>query len=84
MKHSIYITLATWLVRADLHREDRAFQRKIKRSAKAIPWDNPHLLRDIGLQEHNLARHIKDEKTKTKSHNKIARIRSRLALRIPT
>lgn len=49
MKHSIYLTLATVLVKADLRREDRAWKRKVRRSAYDIPWQNAHLLRDIGL-----------------------------------
>lgn len=50
MRHSIYITLATWLIEADVRRQERAFQRKLRRSVRDIPWHSEYLLRDIGLQ----------------------------------
>lgn len=50
MRHSIYLTLATVLVRADLRREERVWKRKVRRSAYDIPWNNAHLLKDIGLE----------------------------------
>ncbi|CAM2949336.1 DUF1127 domain-containing protein [Vibrio mytili] len=51
MRHSIYLKLATLLLKADLKREEKEWQRKVRRSAHDIPWANPHLLRDIGLDE---------------------------------
>ncbi|HAS61941.1 MAG TPA: DUF1127 domain-containing protein [Vibrio sp.] len=51
MSHSIYLKLATVLVKADLRREERAWLRKVRRSAHEIPWQNEHLLRDIGLDK---------------------------------
>lgn len=51
MSHSVYLTLATLLVKADLRREERQWKRKLRRSAFDIPWDNAHLLRDIGLEQ---------------------------------
>jgi len=50
MRHSVYLKLATVLIRADLRREDREWKRKVRRSAYDLPWENPHLLRDIGLE----------------------------------
>jgi hypothetical protein len=50
MRHSIYLKLATILVRADLRREEQAWKRKLRRSSYHIPWENEHLLRDIGLE----------------------------------
>jgi len=50
MSHSVYLKLATLLVRADLRREEREWKRKLRRSAYAIPWENTHLLKDIGLE----------------------------------
>jgi hypothetical protein len=50
MRHSIYLSIAIWFIRADLRQEERAWKRKIRRSAYDIPWDNPHLLQDIGLE----------------------------------
>ncbi|RTZ15050.1 DUF1127 domain-containing protein [Vibrio aquaticus] len=51
MSHSVYLKLATVLVKADLKREEREWKRKLRRSAYDIPWDNAHLLRDIGLEQ---------------------------------
>lgn len=50
MSRSIYLRVAFLLVKADLKREEREWKRKIRRSAFDIPWENPHLLRDIGLE----------------------------------
>lgn len=50
MSHSVYLKLATILVKADLRREEREWKRKVRRSAFDIPWENAHLLRDIGLE----------------------------------
>ncbi|WP_105902177.1 DUF1127 domain-containing protein [Vibrio gangliei] len=49
MRHSIYIQLATLLVKADLKREERIWLRKVRRAQYEIPWHSEHLLRDIGL-----------------------------------
>jgi hypothetical protein len=49
MRHSIYLNLAVLCVKADLRREERVWKRTIRRTAHDIPWHNPHLLRDIGL-----------------------------------
>lgn len=49
MRHSLYLQLATVLVRADLRREERVWRAKVRRSVHAIPWDNAFLLRDVGL-----------------------------------
>ncbi|NOH81274.1 DUF1127 domain-containing protein [Vibrio sp. RE86] len=51
MSHSVYLKLATVLVKADLKREEREWKRKVRRSAYDIPWNNAHLLRDIGLEQ---------------------------------
>jgi len=40
MKHSLYITLATWFIRADIRREERLWIRKIRRTYHDIPWGN--------------------------------------------
>ncbi|MCE7630389.1 DUF1127 domain-containing protein, partial [Vibrio fluvialis] len=37
MRHSVYLQLATLLVRADLRREEREWKRKVRRSAFDIP-----------------------------------------------
>ncbi|EDP57516.1 hypothetical protein [Vibrio sp. AND4] len=49
MRHSIYLKLATLLLKADLKREEKQWQRMVRRSAHDIPWTNEHLLKDIGL-----------------------------------
>lgn len=50
MRHSVYLKLATVLIRADLRHEERVWKRKVRRSAYDLPWENTHLLRDIGLE----------------------------------
>lgn len=49
MSRSIYLHLAIMLVKADLKREERSWKRSFRREVYDIPWENPHLLRDIGL-----------------------------------
>ncbi|MGV2988691.1 DUF1127 domain-containing protein [Vibrio sp. E150_011] len=49
MRTSIYLTLATWLIKADLHHEEREWKRRYRRNAYQLPLYNEHLLRDIGL-----------------------------------
>lgn len=49
MRHSIYIQLATLLIKADIKRDENAWKRKIRRSQYEIPWHSEYLLRDIGL-----------------------------------
>ena len=60
MKHSIYIQLAIILVKADLRREEREWQRKVRRTRYDVPWQNAHLLRDIGLDFEGHAEGIPD------------------------
>ncbi|MCJ2375862.1 DUF1127 domain-containing protein [Vibrio sp. ZSDZ34] len=49
MQTSVYLTLATWLIKADIHREEREWKRRYRRNAYQLPLHSPHLLRDIGL-----------------------------------
>ena len=51
MHHSIYIQLATLLIKADLKREENAWLRKIRRSQYELPFHSEYLLRDIGLDK---------------------------------
>lgn len=37
MRHSIYLTLATLLIKADLKREEREWQRTVRRSSHDVP-----------------------------------------------
>ncbi len=83
MSHSIYIKLATLLVRADLHREDREWKQKIRRSSYDLPWHNAHLLKDIGLQTDG--RPIGESvPNAVKAERHVRHIRRALRLRIPT
>jgi hypothetical protein len=83
MRHSLYLTLATLLIKADLRREEKQWQRKIRRSAYAIPWDNAHLLRDIGLDTDGrlLGKAAPSDQHATRI---TYRIRRHLGLRTPT
>ncbi|MGO2405637.1 hypothetical protein [Vibrio litoralis] len=49
MRHSIYIQLATLLIKAELKREQNAWLRKVRRAQYELPLHSEHLLRDIGL-----------------------------------
>ncbi|MCL9781395.1 DUF1127 domain-containing protein [Vibrio sp. S4M6] len=49
MRHSIYLKLAVLLVQADLRREEREYRKALRREAFLSPWQNEHLLKDIGL-----------------------------------
>lgn len=51
MRNSIYLQLATVLLKADLKREEKQWQRMVRRSSHDIPWTNEHLLKDIGLDK---------------------------------
>ncbi len=83
MSHSIYIKLATVLVRADLRREEREWKRKVRRSQYDLPWHNVHLLKDIGLQADG--RPIGTSVPNTvKAERQVRHIRRVLRLRIPT
>ncbi len=83
MSHSIYIKLATVLVRADLRREEREWKRKVRRSSYDLPWHNVHLLKDIGLQPDG--RPIGGSVSNTvKAERQVRHIRRVLRLRIPT
>ncbi|MDC0610278.1 DUF1127 domain-containing protein [Vibrio sp.] len=84
MKHSLYITLATWLIRADIRHEERRWKRKINRTARDIPWDNPHLLRDIGLSPDGSRVNEERMDSTAKATSKVMKIRQWLSTRIPT
>ncbi|MCE7599663.1 DUF1127 domain-containing protein [Vibrio fluvialis] len=83
MRHSVYLQLATLLVRADLRREEREWKRKVRRSAFDIPWHNEHLLKDIGLQVDGrpIGSSVPDA---IKADRRVRHIRRVLSARIPT
>ena len=83
MRHSIYLKLATVLVRADLRREEREWQRKVRRSSFDLPWENTHLLKDIGLESDG--RPIgSSEPEAVKIERRVRHLRRVLSTRIPT
>ncbi|MGF1771910.1 DUF1127 domain-containing protein [Vibrio maritimus] len=51
MRTSVYLTIATWLIKADIQKEEREWKRRYRRSAYQLPLHNEHLLRDIGLDK---------------------------------
>ena len=51
MSHSVYLKLATFLVKVDLRREERAWKRRVRRVVFHLPFANEHLMRDIGLEK---------------------------------
>jgi hypothetical protein len=84
MRHSIYLTLATLLIKADLERELRQWKRKVRQSAYDLPWDNAHLLRDIGLEPDGRPIGIQEVDNKDRASRRVYKIRRSLSMRIPT
>ncbi|WP_038173914.1 MULTISPECIES: hypothetical protein [Vibrio] len=83
MSHSVYLKLATLLIKADLRREDRQWKRKIRRDAYQIPWNNAYLLKDIGLEQDG--RPIgTSEPDIVKAKRRVRHLRRVLSARIPT
>ncbi|WP_394248987.1 DUF1127 domain-containing protein [Vibrio profundi] len=83
MRHSIYLKLATLLVRADLRREEKVWQRKLRRSAHNLPWDNAHLLKDIGLESDGRPIGFSEPEA-VKAERRVRHLRRVLSARIPT
>ncbi|MDN3614123.1 DUF1127 domain-containing protein [Vibrio gallaecicus] len=83
MRHSIYLKLATVLVRADLRREEREWQRKVRRSSFDLPWENKHLLRDIGLESDGRPIAFSEPEAVT-IERRVRHLRRVLSARIPT
>ncbi|EGA70125.1 hypothetical protein VISI1226_17926 [Vibrio sinaloensis DSM 21326] len=83
MSHSVYLKLATVLVKADLRREEREWKRRVRRSRHDIPWENAHLLRDIGLEEDGRVIGLREPESVT-AERRIRHLRRVLSARIPT
>ncbi|MDD9175604.1 DUF1127 domain-containing protein [Aliivibrio finisterrensis] len=83
MRHSLYLRLATLLIKADLAREEREWKRKVRKVQYEIPWGNEYLLRDISL--HIDGRTISDlEVPAIKTERQIRHLRRLVRLRIAT
>ncbi|WP_159655752.1 DUF1127 domain-containing protein [Vibrio atypicus] len=83
MSHSVYLKLATVLVKADLRREEREWKRRVRRSAFDIPWNNAHLLRDIGLEQDGRSI-AHNEPDSVKAERRVRHLRRVLSARIIT
>ncbi|WP_428771256.1 DUF1127 domain-containing protein [Vibrio sp.] len=83
MNHSIYLKLATLLVKVDLRREDRQWKRKLRQSAYQIPWHSAHLLKDIGLEQDGRPIGV-SEPTAVTAERRVRHLRRVLSARIPT
>ncbi|YCO03219.1 DUF1127 domain-containing protein [Vibrio sp. VNB-15] len=83
MRHSIYLKLATMLLKADLKREEKQWQRMVRRSAHDIPWTNEHLLKDIGLDKEGRSTQISVPDA-VKVERRVRHLRRVLTARIPT
>ncbi|WP_052880095.1 hypothetical protein [Vibrio coralliirubri] len=83
MRHSVYLKLATILIRADLRREEREWQRKVRRSSYELPWNNTHLLRDIGLEADGRSIGFSEPEVVT-IERRVRHLRRVLSARIPT
>ncbi|ARP39195.1 DUF1127 domain-containing protein [Vibrio syngnathi] len=83
MRHSVYLKLATVLIRADLRREEREWQRKVRRSSYDLPWNNTHLLRDIGLEPDGRPIGFSEPEVVT-IERRVRHLRRVLSARIPT
>ena len=83
MGHSIYLQLATLLVGADLRREERQWQRNVRRHAFELPFNSQHLLKDIGLESDGRAIGVSvPDSIKAERH--IRHLRRVLSMRITT
>ncbi|MDX2321519.1 MAG: DUF1127 domain-containing protein [Moritella sp.] len=49
MRHSLYLNLAVFFVRADIRREERVWLAKNRRTSSDLPLGNAYLLKDLGL-----------------------------------
>ena len=83
MRHSVYLKLATVLIRADLRREEREWQRKVRRSSLDLPWYNTHLLRDIGFETDGRPIGFSEPEVVT-IERRVRHLRRVLSARIPT
>ncbi|MFY2509626.1 DUF1127 domain-containing protein [Vibrio pectenicida] len=83
MSHSVYLKLATFLVKADLRLENRKWKRRVRRAAFHAPVNNSHLMRDIGLEADGrfIADTVPDN---VKTERRIRHLRRVLSLRIST
>ncbi len=84
MKHSLYLTFATFLIKADLRREERLWRARVRRTAYDLPVHSAHLMRDIGLDMDGRALVTKSADPAKQAGRKTERIRRRLILKIPT
>lgn len=83
MRHSLYLRLATLLIKADFDREEREWKRKVRKVQYEIPWGNEYLLKDIGLYIDG--RTISDlEVPAIKTERQIRHLRRLVRLRIAT
>jgi len=83
MRHSVYLKLATVLIRADLRREEREWQRKVRRNSLDLLWHNTHLLRDIGLEADGRPIGFSEPEVVT-IERRVRHLRRVLSARIPT
>jgi uncharacterized protein YjiS (DUF1127 family) len=83
MRHSIYLKLATVLLKADLKREEKQWQRMVRRNVHQIPWTNEHLLKDIGLDKEGRSNHVSVPDA-VKVERRVRHLRRVLTARIPT
>ncbi|RSD27900.1 DUF1127 domain-containing protein [Vibrio pectenicida] len=83
MSQSVYLKLATFLVKADLRLENRKWKRRVRRAAFHAPVNNSHLMHDIGLEADGrfIADTVPDN---VKTERRIRHLRRVLSLRIST
>ncbi|MFW7525069.1 DUF1127 domain-containing protein [Vibrio ostreicida] len=83
MNHSLYLTFATLLIKADLRREERIWKRYVRRNHCQVPWNNTHLLKDIGLEANGYSMGY-SEPDNVKMTRRIRHLRRALSARIST
>ncbi len=84
MKHSFYLTLATFLIKRDIRRKERLWRARIRRTEYDLPLHSAHLMRDIGLDCQGRPIVNNPQDAVQLSCHKVDRIRRRLLFRIPT
>ncbi len=83
MRDSIFIQLATLLIKADIYREDSAWKRRVKRSQNNPPWNDAYLLKDIGLSQQS-SDTVENERPSFTVERRVRHLRRLIRTRIPT
>lgn len=51
MRTSLYLTLAVWLIKADINKQETEWKRTLRRNRYHLPFHSEHLMRDVGFDK---------------------------------